>query len=149
MLNIPGGGDPTRGADFQLAEERPCPAELGANGHHPDGPRHLPRDHQPGYHRPEVHRLWHLHLCGCAEGWRHPRDQHRRQHLFHNWWASHPFVSATHLHASLDTFSTHIAHREWKTMFHFRLTQMIEKILEGNWYRQSEGKRIMAVFFEL
>lgn len=110
IMTILGGGDPTRGADVQLAEERACPAELRAYGHHPDGPRHLPGDHKPGHHRPQVHRLRHLHLCGGAEGRRHPGDQHWRQHLIHNWWASHPFVSVTHLHPP----PQHISH--WHTL---------------------------------
>ncbi|KAL0165334.1 hypothetical protein M9458_041087, partial [Cirrhinus mrigala] len=81
---VSGGGDAAGGAAVQLAEERPGVAQLRADGHHADRPRHLARNHQPGHHRPQVHRLRHLHVRGVAAGRRDPRDQHRRQHLLHH-----------------------------------------------------------------
>lgn len=82
---LPGGGHAPRGAGVQLAEERSGPAKFRTHGHHPDRPRHLPWNHQPGHHRPQVHRLWHLHLRRVSAGRRDSGDQHRREHLVHHW----------------------------------------------------------------
>lgn len=83
---LPGGGHSSRGADVQLAEEWASASQLRADGHHPDWPGRLTGNNQLRHHRPQVHRFWHLHLYGLAQGRGHSRNQHRCQHFLHHWW---------------------------------------------------------------